>query len=259
MENAQLARYPALAEEAARMLLMNRALATALIQLHSNHSRYVDLCRFLDDKVAAMVDEAIRFELHEPSEGSEEEEPPKWTGQPATCAGKTLKGSPCTKPSTLEQDWQPFCSRHYPRPASYYEECERNSRAWSDYFHRRRGALERYHDAERMISGLSAMHGELAGALRALGIPEPTHADRTRPPAERTVNVDGLIFELVSVHGRPNETYVRRPAASDSGLIQQVPGRGWAATSSIQTRAAFTAPSAISSRRTRPERSGMRT
>ena len=110
LEEAQLTRYPALAEEAARMLLINRALATALIQLHSNHGRYVDLCRFLDDKVAAIVETAVRFELHEPSDESEDEEPPEWTGQPATCAGKTLKGSPCTRPGTLEHDGQPFCS-----------------------------------------------------------------------------------------------------------------------------------------------------
>ena len=231
MEDAQLARYPALAEEAARMLLTNRALATALIQLHSNHGRYAELCRFLDDKVAAMVDEAVRFQLNEPSgDESEDDGIPAWSGDPAVCAGTTQKGKACTRPGTLDHDGKPFCSQHYPYPASYHEERERHSRAWSEYFEHRRGALDRYQRLEQMLSGLSGMNRDLSGALRALGIPEPAQPDgNPPPPATRTMHVDGLRFEFTPAAGRPNEEYVRRPLGRDFGLIQQVPGRGWVA------------------------------
>ena len=231
MEDAQLARYPALAEEAARILLTNRALATALIQLHSNHGRYADLCRFLDERVAAMVEEAVRFELHEPSsDESEDDGITTWSAEPATCAGVTQKGKACTRPGTLDHNGKPFCSRHYPYPASYHEERERHSRAWLEYFEHRRAALDRYQRLEQILSGLSGMNRDLSGTLRALGIPEPAQPDGNPPaPATRTMHLDGLRFEFTPAAGRQNEEYVRRPLGRDFGLIQQVPGRGWVA------------------------------
>jgi hypothetical protein len=82
-EDAQLAHYPRLAEEAARTLLTNRALATAPIQLRTNHTRYTELCDFLDRKVVAMVEDASRFEWKEPTEDDSEDELPL-LGGPAT-------------------------------------------------------------------------------------------------------------------------------------------------------------------------------
>ena len=55
-------------------------------------------------------------------------------------------------------------------------------------------------------------------------------SDQTsRPPADRTVHVDGLVFELTRSAATTNEHNVRRPSGSNFGVIQWVQDRGCAA------------------------------
>jgi hypothetical protein len=234
LEDARLAHYPTLLVEAAQTLLTNRALATALIQLHTNHNRYAELCNFLDRQIAGLVEKAARFEWKDLAEDDSDDylddELSEWVGGPAECVGHTQKGKPCNKPGRLAHDGQPFCSMHYPYPKSYYERRDRRERSWSEYGKQRRELLERYMELERTVSGLSDMRWELSRALSALGIHEPDARLQENPaPVERTVHVDGLPFEFTLSGSGGNEHHVRRPSGSNFGIIQRAQDHQWAA------------------------------
>jgi hypothetical protein len=122
-EDAEIANIPNKVQRIGHMLLTNRALATALLQMHSDHAKYADVCEFLDKRVRVMVEKAISIRVpeepsfaHDDDDDIEEEDyPPPWEGDPeATCYGKTQKGDACTKRGAYSHEGTAYCAKHFP-------------------------------------------------------------------------------------------------------------------------------------------------
>ncbi len=105
-EDAELANLPYLVETVARLMVVNRALATALLQLDTNPQQYADICELLDGRVRSLVENAAKSDFESPKlQPLWEESFEKWTGDAAAiCVGKTQKGSLCTKRAFLSKE-----------------------------------------------------------------------------------------------------------------------------------------------------------
>jgi hypothetical protein len=231
-EKAKLANLPNVVERAATLLLTNRALAVALLQLDTNISKYSDIRDFLDAKILSTVEQSLSAEalnIDEPEDDTEEI--PAWKGKPGTpCSGVTLKGVHCRSRGVYEHDGKPFCKSHYPYPECYLEAKQESRDKFEKHWNRKRDLLKQYDHFEKLMHGLDEMNRDLSSAFRALNL-EPISIPQLPTPNRgvTSVRIDGLSLQLeTALDGQIPSWWIRKEEHRIA-LLQQIAEEEWRA------------------------------
>jgi hypothetical protein len=229
-EDAELANFPYLVETVARLMVVNRALVTALLQLDANPQRYADICELLDGRVRNLVENAAKADIESPKpQPGLEESFEEWTGDAAAiCVGKTQKGSLCTKRASFSKEGQPYCRAHYPYPEGYKEARQNEREQWGKERQNREFLLDEYKRLQKSARGLNGMNHLLESTMDRLGI-TGAHVEgpKVRKGICETVYIDGLTFYLEEATYPVPSYWLSRESLGSLSILQDYADKGW--------------------------------